>query len=98
MKGVPGAVATIGGGAGGAVNCRGVRTSGVVGVLSESWTEAALGVVGGARLKAAGAVCGNATGKGGEGVAVLGTEPVAVSEAEADTDVECCWLLGITSF
>lgn len=97
MKAFPGALATIGGGAGGAVNCRGVRTSGVVGVLSESWTEAALGVgVGVARLKAAGAVCGNATGRGGEGVAVLGIEPVAV--AEADTVVECCWLLGITSF
>lgn len=73
------------------MNCSGVRPRGVVGVFSESCTELALGwgVVGGTRLKAA-------------GVAVLGPGPVAVTVTEtgavAVTVVECCWLLGITSF
>lgn len=99
-----GAGATIEAGAGGAVNCSGVRPRGVVGVFSESCTELALGwgVVGGTRLKAAGVVCGKAAGMGGEGVAVLGPGPVAVTVTEAGavavTVVECCWLLGITSF
>lgn len=96
MNGVVGAVPPFDGGARGAVNCSGVRPRGVVGVFSESCMELAFGVVGGTRLNAARAVWGNAAGMGGEGVAVLGPEPVAVTVAV--TVVECCWLLGITSF
>lgn len=85
----------MGGGAGGAANCKGLRLSGVVGVLSESCDAVGLCVVG-TRLKP-GANCGKGGGAtdASVAVAVAGGEGVAVFVA--DTDVECCWLL-ITSF